>query len=145
MKHHKIIAFQRLWFWHFIPSCTTVKQAKNAFLVFFGCFWAFVGQAHNLIGWARPIPFASINSTNPRTNPWNFHEKILRIGRAGKWGFYESAILNFLFASFQQPIHMRYHLFLHYGWFFQNFGKEAVGTFMQTTVSNNFSFDMPGT
>ena len=29
---------------------------------------------------------------------------------------------------------MRYHFFLHYGWFFQNFGKEAVRTFMHTTV-----------
>ena len=30
---------------------------------------------------------------------------------------------------------MRYHFFLHYGWFFQNLGKEAVRTFMHTTVS----------
>ena len=29
---------------------------------------------------------------------------------------------------------MRYHLFLHYGWFFQNLGKETVRTFMHTTV-----------
>ena len=29
---------------------------------------------------------------------------------------------------------MRYHFFLHYGWFFQNLGKEAVRTFMHTTV-----------
>ena len=31
--------------------------------------------------------------------------------------------------------HMRYHLFLHYGWFLQNLGKEAVRTNMHTTVS----------
>ena len=89
------------------------------------------------------MSFASINSTNPRTNPWNFHEKILRIGGAGKWGFFEAAILNFLsrpfwffFASYQwktQPIYMMYHFFLHYGWFFQNFGKEGRRTFMHTT------------
>ena len=30
---------------------------------------------------------------------------------------------------------MRDHFFLHYGWFFQNLGKEAVRTFMHTTVS----------
>jgi len=30
---------------------------------------------------------------------------------------------------------MRYHFFLHYGWFFQNLGKEDVRTFMHTTVS----------
>ena len=29
---------------------------------------------------------------------------------------------------------MRYHFFLHYGWFFQNLGKEAVRTFMHPTV-----------
>ena len=33
---------------------------------------------------------------------------------------------------------MRYHLFLHYGWFFQNLGKEAVRTFMHTTVMPNY-------
>ena len=91
------------------------------------------------------MPFASINSTNPRTNPWNFHEKILRIGGAGKWDFFEAAILNFLsrpfwifFASYQwktQPIYMRYHFFQHYGWFFQNLGKELWRTFMHTTVT----------
>ena len=64
---------QLIWLW----GCPTYaqKQAKNAFLVFLGCFWAFVGQPHNYIGWARPMPFVSINSTNPRTNPWNFHRK----------------------------------------------------------------------
>ena len=61
------------------------------------------------------MPFASINSTNPRTNPWKFHEKILRIGGAGKWGFFEAAILNFLsrpfwiffcFISVKNPAHL---------------------------------------
>jgi len=43
---------------------------------------------------------------------------------------------------------MRYHFFLHYGWFFQNPGKEAVRTFMHTTVHplmNQFSLDLNGT
>ena len=30
---------------------------------------------------------------------------------------------------------MRYNFFLHYGWFFQNLGKEAVRTNMHTTVA----------
>ena len=50
---------------------------------------------------------------------------------------FKSAILNFFFASFHwkmQPISMRDHFFLHYGWFFQNLRKEAVRTFMHTTV-----------
>ena len=46
------------------------------------------------------MPFKSINSTNPRTNPWKFHEKILRIGRAGKRGFFEASILNLLSRPF---------------------------------------------
>ena len=29
---------------------------------------------------------------------------------------------------------MRYHFFLHYGWFFQNLEKEGRRTFMHTTV-----------
>jgi hypothetical protein len=33
------------------------------------------------------MPFASINPTHPRTNPRNFHEKILRIGEALKMTF----------------------------------------------------------
>ena len=69
-------------------------------MLFFGHFWAYVGQPHGHIGWAKSMPFASINPTNPRTNPWKFHEKILRIGGAGKWGFFEAAILNFLSQPF---------------------------------------------
>ena len=34
---------------------------------------------------------------------------------------------------------MRYHFFLHYGWFFQNLGKEGQRTFMHTTVKKQAS------
>ena len=56
-----------------------------------------------------------------------------------RWPFwiFRSAILNFFFASSHwkmQTFYMRYHFFLHYGWFFQNLGQEAVRTFMHTTV-----------
>ena len=34
----------------------------------------------------------------------------------------------------KQPVHMRYHFFLRYGWFLQNLEKEAVRTNMHTTV-----------
>ena len=30
--------------------------------------------------------------------------------------------------------HMRYHLFLHYGWFLQNLGKDFIPSIMHTTV-----------
>ena len=72
------------------------KTDKKCVFCVFRLFWAYVGQPHDHISWAKPMPFASINSTNPRTNPWEFHEKILRIGGAGKWVFFEAAILNFL-------------------------------------------------
>ena len=89
---------QCIWPW----GCPTKaqKQPKNAFSVLFGCFWAFVGQPHGHIRWATSMPFASFNPTNPRTNLRNFREKILRIGDFEKWAFFESAILNFFFASF---------------------------------------------
>ena len=83
--------------------------------MFFSHFWAYVGQPHDHIGWAKSMPFASVNPTNPRTNPWKFHEKILRIGGAGKWCFFEAAILNFLsrpfwiffrFISVKNPAHL---------------------------------------
>ena len=34
----------------------------------------------------------------------------------------------------QLGFHMRYHLFLHYGWFLQNLGKDFIRTNMHTTV-----------
>ena len=34
----------------------------------------------------------------------------------------------------KQPIHMRYHLFLHYGWFLHNLGKDFIRTNMHTTA-----------
>ena len=96
------------------------------------------------------MPFVSINSTNPKTNPWKVHKKILRIGVAGKWGFlcrpfwiFWVSHFDFFFASYLwkiQPFYMRYHFFLHCGWFFQNLGKEAVQTFMHTTVHMKIFF-----
>ena len=71
------------------------KTGKKCIFVFLGHFWAYVGQPHGHIDWATSLPFASINPTNPRTNPWNFHKKILRIGGVEKLSFFESAILNF--------------------------------------------------
>ena len=46
------------------------------------------------------MPFASIKSTDPRTNLWNFREKFLRIGDFEKRCFFESAILIFFLNFF---------------------------------------------
>ena len=69
-----------LWL-KWLRDCPTLaqKQGKNAFFVFLDHFWAYVGQPHGHIGWAASMPFSSINYTNPRSNPLNFCEKILRI------------------------------------------------------------------
>ena len=48
--------------------------------VFLALFWAYVGQPDDHTGWATLMPFASIYSTHPETNPWNFSKKILKIG-----------------------------------------------------------------
>ena len=61
------------------------KTGKNAFFVFLG----HVGQPLDHIGWATSIYFSTINSSNPKINPWNFHEKILRIGDFEKLSFFE--------------------------------------------------------
>ena len=60
---------------------------KNTNIAFFACFCPYVGQPHSHIGWDKSMPFASINPSNPRTNPWNFHKKILRIGDFEKCTF----------------------------------------------------------
>ena len=56
------------------------------------------------MGWAKSMPFASIIPTNPRTHPAQFGKKILRIDRLAKWGFFESAILDFFFCIFQRVL-----------------------------------------
>ena len=51
----------------------------------------------NHIGWATSMIFESINPTNPRTNPWNFHKKYLRIGHFEKLCFFVSDVLKYFF------------------------------------------------
>ena len=67
---------------------------------------------------------------------WEMAELENEFFLGGHFEFFKSAILIFFASSLWkiQPFYMRYHFFLHYGWFFQNLGKEAVRTFMHTTV-----------
>ena len=71
-----------------ISSKMAKKHKKCIFCLFLSLFWT-----------ASSMPFASINPTSPRTDPWNFHKKILRIGDFEKWPFFESAILNIIFSK----------------------------------------------
>ena len=43
------------------------------------------------------MPFASINSSNPRTNPLNSYKRILRIDDFEKLNFFETAIFILFF------------------------------------------------
>ena len=65
------------------------------------------------------MPFASINSTNPR----NSYEKVLRIGRAGK----------------KQAAHSYEASFISGFWFLQNLGKDFIRNNMHTTVGGVLS------
>ena len=70
-----------------------------------GCFWAYIRQPHDHIGWATSMPFASINHTNSKTNPRNFHQKNLRFGGFENLRFFlighlEKKIKKKFFASF---------------------------------------------
>ena len=77
------------------------KQAKNAFFVFFACFRPYVGQPDDHIGWASSISLPSIYLIHPRTNPWNFGKKILRIGCFEKLSFFLSQP-SYIFSFFNQ-------------------------------------------
>ena len=73
------------------------EKLENAFFVFFGCFWAYVGQPHGHIGWATSMPFASINPTNPRANLLNFHEIFFENWRFWKIQFFWVGHFEFFF------------------------------------------------
>ena len=59
-----------------ISSKTAWKHKKSIF------------RPHNHISWASPIPFASINSTNPRNNTLNFPWKNIKNWRSWKMSFF---------------------------------------------------------
>ena len=85
------------------------REAKNAFLVLLGRFWAYVWQPHGHIGLATSMPFASFNPTYLRTNPWKFRKNILRIGRVEKLSCFWVGHFDF-FASFPWKLVTNYVL-----------------------------------
>ena len=104
-----LLDFQFNWRIIFFEHPITINkknqnQKQNAFFLFLPLFWAYVEQMDNHMGWATSKPFASIYPTHPRTNPWNFHEKILRIGGAGKWHFFGFWLLGFSKKNFPMKI-----------------------------------------
>ena len=77
-----------------------LPKNQHIYIYFINCFLGYVGQPHGHIGCATSMLFASINSTNPRTNPWNFHEKKLRTGVFENLSF----LIRPFWVSFQKNI-----------------------------------------
>ena len=73
------------------------KNTKNAFLA---VNWAYIGQSDNHIGWAKSMPFASIDPTQPRTNSWNFGENCSAFGGGWKTQFFWVGHFDFLLHSY---------------------------------------------
>ena len=68
---------------------------RRTFFVSLGCFWAYIGQPHDHIGWAAPMPFASINLTHPRTNPRNFRKKYWELTKPWKWLLFSFLVFGY--------------------------------------------------
>ena len=81
-----LMDLSNLWDLSELQSCANTKNA------FFACFRPYVGQSDTHISWVTLMPFPSIYPTDPRTNPAQFCEKILRIDGFEKCSFFESAI-----------------------------------------------------
>ena len=77
MDHQKSIFFTDIWY----PFCQRLLRPAN--VTFLKTSW-----------------WNSINYTNPRTNPWHFWKKIMRMGGIEKHSFFESTILEFFFQIF---------------------------------------------
>ena len=74
-------------------------MAKTDFFVFLALFGAYIGQPDSHIGWVTLMPFASINSTNPRTNLWNFGDNCSAFGGSWKTQFFWVGHFEFFFSK----------------------------------------------
>ena len=75
---------------------------QNAFFVFFACFRPYIGQPDSHISWATLMPFTSIIPTDYRTNPTQYHEKILRIDGFAKHSFLSLPFWIFFAKSYKK-------------------------------------------
>ena len=72
---------------YMVVRLSDVTTGKKCIFCVFACFRPYIGQPDNHLGWATSLPYTSIHPTDPSSNPWNFCEKILRIGRDEKLSF----------------------------------------------------------
>jgi hypothetical protein len=64
-----------------IDFAQTILLSGCPTCAFLAVNWAYVGQPDDHIGWAKSMPFASIDPTYPRTNSWNFGENFQQKAR----------------------------------------------------------------
>ena len=94
---------------------------------------------------SHTMPVLSSNPINQRTNPWNFREKILRMGGAGKWVFFSRPFLicffkkMICFCFFPMKITLAFIwgiiFFCNMDGFFRIFGKD----FIRTNINQRYS------
>ena len=74
------------------------KTAKKVFFVLLGHFWAYVGEPHGHIGWAKSMPFASINqSYYPKDPSRSIWQKNIENWPFGKMRFFWVGHFGFFF------------------------------------------------
>jgi hypothetical protein len=81
-----------------------LKKSQKCIFNVFRLFGTYVRQSHNYIGWAKSMSFTSINSTNPRTNPWNFGNNCSAFSSSWKTQFFWVAHFGFFFALSQSKL-----------------------------------------
>ena len=79
--------------------------------MFFAENWAYVGQPYDHIGWAKWMPFVSIDSSHPRTTLWNFGENCSAFDGGWKTQFFWFG--HFLIFFFQKKIIFLLHSYLN--------------------------------
>ena len=106
---------------------------KLHFLLFLGCFWAYLGQLLHHVGWAAAMFFASINSTNKEPTHQIFAKKNWELAELENElflvGHVEFIFSKKMFCYFP----MRYHFFSALSMVFFRILEKIPRTFLITS------------
>ena len=93
------------------------------------------------IGKKQKQKFYNRSNTNAlRINQFykQFTKKYWELAELENYLFFVGHFEFFFLSENNLGFHMRYHFFLHYGWFLQNLGKGFIRTNMHMTVATEF-------
>ena len=136
---------QRALMWLNLYGHQAVRLKKGVKMHFL-CVYHFLSL--RLTAW-WPYKLSHINalwinlSYSPKDQSLKSLQKNIDVWRSWKWHFlvfgfwllgFSKKNCLFLLNGNQLGFHMRYHLFLLYGWFLQNLGKDYIRTNMHTNV-----------